>query len=73
MELKAPELIEVTLAGIYTDVILVHDRNALLPIVVTLFGMVNDPVKPEQFRNALVPIDVTLFGMVNVPVNPVHP
>ena len=45
------------------DIKLVALRNALLPILVTLGGMVID-VKLVAFWNALLPILVTLVGMV---------
>lgn len=37
--------------------------NAVLPIKVTLAGMVME-VKPVQLKKALTPIEVTPFGMV---------
>ena len=49
-----------------------HQKNAYIPIFVTLSGIVTD-VNPEQLLNALFPMDVTGYpsifaGMVNVPV-----
>ncbi len=41
-----------------------------MPIVVTEFGIVSGPVRPEHSSNALKPILVTEFGMVNEPVSP---
>ena len=44
---KAPDSIVVTLIGILTDVNLEHPQKASLPMVATLFPIVNF-VKPEQ-------------------------
>ena len=50
--------------ALYTgDVKPEQSRNANLPILITLFGIVID-VKPEQPVNASFPILVTLFGIV---------
>ena len=49
----------------------VASRNALLPIEVTLSGMVM-LVRRVVSRNAELPIEVTLFGMVTL-VRPVAP
>jgi hypothetical protein len=53
------------------DVKLVQPSNVLLPIAVTLFGIVIE-VKLVQPSNACGPIQVTLFGMV-IDVKPVQP
>ena len=45
-------------------------RKTLLPIEVTLSGMVM-PARLEQLRKASTPIEVTLSGMVML-VRPVH-
>ena len=47
-------------------------EKALLPILVTEFGIVNVPVNPVQLWKALFPIVVTEDGIVNEPVNPVQ-
>ena len=41
-------------------------------MVVTEFGMMRLPVKPEQFEKASFPMVVTEFGMVRLPVKPEH-
>ena len=49
----------------YTLAKLLQLENALLPIEVTLLGIVT-LVKLLQLENALLPIEVTLFGIVTL-------
>ena len=52
-----------TTASLEICVILVHLKNAKLPIFLTLFGMVTE-VRDTQRQKARLLIFVTLFGMV---------
>ena len=52
-----------TTASLEICVILVQFANAIIPIFLTLFGMVTE-VSALQLLKACIPIVVTLFGMV---------
>ena len=52
-----------TTASLEICVILVHLKNARIPIFLTLFGMVTE-ARDTQREKALALIFVTLFGMV---------
>ncbi len=55
----------VTLLPMLREVMLLHPSNAEFPMLVTLLGIINAPVKPLQSLNALSPMLVTLSGIVN--------
>ena len=60
----------VTDSGITNEPVnLLHAQNACESIVVTEFGIINDPVKP-QYEKEKEPIDINDSGKVNVPFKP---
>ena len=59
-------------ANEYTSEKPLHCLKALSPIVVTLFPIAKEPLKPEQLPKAQFPIEVTLLGIVKEPVKPEH-
>ena len=58
--------------SITIDVRPIQLAKALLPMLVTLLGIINSPDKSLQSENALLPMLVTLLGIV-IEVNPIQP
>lgn len=69
---NAVVLIPITEFVSIIDVNAVHNRNAVLPMLVTELGIVIGGNKSGHPKNALVPILVTEFGIVT-DVNMLHP